>query len=78
MFRCFITKKLSKSGEKPIKVVIERRERIYTRKFRDEDGELVEEMVGRGWEIVKEVMMTKEGYDRYLASLPAGQAHASV
>lgn len=71
MFRCYVTKKLSKLGEKPIKVVIEKRERIYTRRFRDDEGEIVEEMVGRGWEIVKEVMMTKEGYDRYLASLPA-------
>ena len=73
MFKCYITKKLSKSGEKPIKVVIEKRERVYTRKFRDDEGELVEELVGKGWEIVKEVMMSKEGYDRYLASLPVGQ-----
>lgn len=71
MFRCYVTKKLSKLGEKPIKVVIEKRERIYTRRFRDDEGEIVEELVGKGWEIVKEVMMTKEGYDRYLASLPA-------
>lgn len=70
MFKCAVTGKLSKLGEKPIRVVTEKRSRIYTRKFRDEEGNVVEEMVGRGWEIVKEVMMTKEGHDLWLISHP--------
>jgi hypothetical protein len=67
MFQCGITKKRSKLGEKPYKIVVEKRERVYKRKFRDEDGNVEEVIVGRGWEIVKEILASKEGYDLWIA-----------
>lgn len=70
MFYCAVTKKLSKSGEKPYKIVTEKRQRIYMRKFRDEDGNVEEVIVGRGWEIVKEILTTKEGHDLWMADHP--------
>jgi len=54
MFRCAITGKLSKPGEKMNKVVVETREKTYTD---PETGEVV----GKGWEIVKEVSVSDEG-----------------
>ena len=56
MFYCEISKQLSKPGEKPVRLVIERREREYTREI---DGETI--VIGRGWEIVKEVNVTLKG-----------------
>jgi hypothetical protein len=67
MFKCAVTGKLSKLGEKPFKVVTQKRERVYTQRFRDEEGNVSEVLVGRGWEIVKEVLMSKEGHDAWVA-----------
>jgi hypothetical protein len=62
MFFCAITGKLSKPGEKCQKIVVESRERVYTRKVRNEEtGRWEDVEVGRGWEIVKEVSATEEG-----------------
>jgi len=54
MFRCSITNKLSKPGEKQNKVVIEKRDKVYT----DPD---TGEVISKGWEIVKEISVTDEG-----------------
>jgi hypothetical protein len=66
MFYCQITKKMSQPGDKLHKVVVERRERVYTRTVVDKETrqEMVEE-IGRGWEIVKEVNATEEGARLY-------------
>ena len=54
MFRCQVTGKLSRLGDKMNKIVVEKREKEYKN---PETGEVV----GRGWEIVKEISATDEG-----------------
>ena len=62
MFKCQITGKFSKFGEKLHKVVVAKRPRVYTRKFRNEETRQIEEVeVGTGWEIVREVSASEEG-----------------
>jgi hypothetical protein len=58
MFYCENTKckKLSKPGEKPRRLVVETRERIYTRTVKDK-GKDKEITLGCGWEIVREASM---------------------
>lgn len=53
MFRCGVTGRLSMPGEKCNKIVVESRERVYT----DRDGNVI----GRGFEIVKEINATDAG-----------------
>lgn len=53
MFKCDMTGKVSKPGEKPVRVVVERREKVY----RDDEGRVL----GRGWEIAKELTVSVEG-----------------
>lgn len=53
MFKCQITGKMSRPGDKCNKVVTEVRERVYL----NDEGEVV----GRGFEIVKEVNATDAG-----------------
>ena len=53
---------MSRPGDKCNKIVVERREKTYTKFFRNEDtGKWEEHEVGRGWEIVKEISATDEG-----------------
>jgi hypothetical protein len=62
MYRCMITKKLSKVGEKLNKVVVITRPKNYTRWIKNEETFKYEEVVvGSGWEIVKELDCTTEG-----------------
>lgn len=62
MFKCEVTGRMSKPGDKCIKIVVERREKVYTRFFRNEETNKYEEHeVGRGWEIVKEINATEAG-----------------
>lgn len=56
MFHCHGCKKLSQPGEKPHRVIVEKRDRVYTRKMRDK-GKEREVTVGRGWEIVREASL---------------------
>jgi len=77
MFRCAITKKVSKPGEGQIKLVVETRLKTYYgnvkgengRLVRDENGDLVLGKIGEGREIVREIAVTQEGYDQYMATL---------
>jgi hypothetical protein len=57
MFKCDVTGKFSKLGEKCNKIVAETRERVYL----DQEGNVV----GRGFEIVKELQATDEGVDMW-------------
>lgn len=62
MFYCEVTGLLSKLNEKPVKLVVEKRDRVYTRRQKNEETrewETVE--VGRGHEIVKEINVLPEG-----------------
>lgn len=62
MFKCQITGKLSKPNEKVTKLVVETREKTYTKWVRDEDtNQWSEVFVNKGWEIVKELSACSEG-----------------
>jgi hypothetical protein len=64
MFKCQVTGKMSKPGEKMNRIVVETREKVYTQQVWEE-GELVEIEVGRGYETVKEIAATDEGVKLY-------------
>lgn len=62
MFYCEITKRMSRPGQKCNKVVIAKREILYTTKvLNEETGRLEKIDVSKGWEVVKEVNATDEG-----------------
>lgn len=62
MFYCQITGKLSKPGEGARKILLAKRDRVYTRWVRNEETNKWEEVfVARGWEILKEIDVTQEG-----------------
>jgi hypothetical protein len=64
MYKCQITHKKSKLGEKINTVVVFTRERTYTRWVRNEETNKWEEVfVAKGWEIVKEIAVSQEGLD---------------
>lgn len=71
MFRCEITNKTTRPGEKMHRVVIEKREKVYTEWCREE-GEWIELEIGRGWEIVKEIQVSDEGLRIYDEMVEAG------
>lgn len=51
-----------RAPEKPTKLVVETRERIYTKRFFNEETREIEVVeVGRGWEIVREINVSEEG-----------------
>ena len=69
MFICAITKKVSKPGEKCIKIVTEKRPRTYYKMVYNEELREWERMIsGQGWEIVKEVNATEEGARLWFAA----------
>ena len=75
MFRCQVTNRMSKPGEKVNKVVLATRDRIYTAKFRNEETNQWETVeIGRGWEIVKEINACQEGVEIVNAMTPAERA----
>lgn len=65
MFKCEISKKISKPGEKPVKLVTQTREVIYYKKVKNSEGQLVVAfdktgnpvVQGQGWEIVQEKLV---------------------
>jgi hypothetical protein len=59
MFICAVTGKVSEPREKMIKVVVETRPRTYLNWNADGD-----EVVSHGSEIVREIGVTKEGFDQ--------------
>jgi len=51
-----------RGSEKLNKIVVETRERVYTRWVKNEDTNKYEEVeAGRGWEIVREINASQEG-----------------
>jgi hypothetical protein len=71
MFRCAITGRLTRPGEKCNKIVIEKREKVYTQMIW-EGNDQVEVEIGKGWEIVKEVNASDEGVRIYNQMVEAG------
>ena len=62
MFICQITQKMSKPCEKLNRIVVQKRAKIYTEFVRNEETNQVEEqVVGEGFETVKEVAASEEG-----------------
>ena len=73
MYRCQITGKNSKPGnphatpypiaaEKLNKIVVATREKVYTKKVRNEETNKWEDVeIGHGWEIVRELNVNAEG-----------------
>lgn len=62
MFKCAITGRISRPGEKMNKVVVETRDRRYFEMRKNEETMIWERVeVGRGWEIVKEISVSDEG-----------------
>jgi hypothetical protein len=53
MFKCAVTGQQTKPGEPMTKVVTERRQKDYTDQGR---------IIGSGWEIVKEITVSPEGF----------------
>jgi hypothetical protein len=64
MFRCAITGNISKPGEGATMLVTHIRKRTYIRKNCKTEQD---DMVGHGTEIVREVLCTKEAYDKLMA-----------
>lgn len=64
MYRCQITGRLSERNVPMNKLVVETRDRIYTRFVKNEETRQWEEIeVGRGWEIVREINVSQAGKD---------------
>jgi hypothetical protein len=74
MFKCQITGKISRPGEKLNRVVVATREKTYYRTYIDEEGNKITEEAARGWEIVKEANASTEGLDLYNKMVEAGTA----
>jgi hypothetical protein len=75
MFYCEVTGLLSKPNEKPSKLVIEKRDRVYTRRVKNEETREWETIeVGRGWEIVKELNASAAGVQEWNGMTPDQQA----
>lgn len=66
MFKCQVTNKNSKPGDKCNKVVVATRPRTYTENVWEE-GELIELEVGHGYEIVREINASDEGLNMWRA-----------
>lgn len=75
MFYCQINGLLSKPGEKPNKLTVEKRDRVYTRRVKNEETREWETIeVGRGWEIVKELTVSDAGQREWNEMSPDQQA----
>lgn len=62
MFKCAVTGRVSKIGERGIKVVIAERVKEYTTLVRNvETGRVEGKNVSKGKEIVKEILVTEAG-----------------
>ena len=75
MFRCAITGKNSKLGEKMNHLVVKTRAKIYSQRVW-EDGELMDIEIGTGYETVKEIAVTLEGLKLYEQMVANGTAES--
>lgn len=85
MFKCQVTGKYSRQGnansnppvqgEKLHKIVVATRERVYTKWVKNEETHKYEEVeIGRGWEIVREINASQEGFDLWNSWNPEERA----
>lgn len=65
----------TRGSEKLNRIVVETRERIYTKRVKNEEtGKWEDVEVGRGWEIVREINATQEGLDLWNSWTPEERA----
>ena len=69
MFKCQITNKISKPGEKQFKIVTETRQREYTEESWNRKEKISVTKTFYGSEIVKEILLTEEGYNLYMTDV---------
>lgn len=62
MFKCQATGKISKPGEKPVRVVLETRPKTYENEYKDEDDKW-RSFKSEGYEIVREIIVSAEYYE---------------
>jgi len=75
MYKCSLTGKTTKLGEKLNKVVVESREKVYSKKVFNEETRQVETLqIGTGWEIVKEIQVSEEGLNLWNSWSPEQKA----
>ncbi len=75
MYKCEITGKMSKPGDKLRKVVAVTRQREYKERVYNEETRRSEELVvGHGWEIVRELNASQEGEAIWNSMTPDDQA----
>lgn len=65
MFICDVTKKSVGPHISPIRIVVETRPRVYRNQVWNELEQCYEEKVSHGTEIVKEIQVGPEGFDRF-------------
>lgn len=66
MFKCAITGKITKAGEKQYKLTTKTKPKVYYKTVLDEktrEEKVIE--IGRGFEIVKEISVSEEGLLKY-------------
>ena len=62
MFYDEVLGRMSRAGAKMVKVVAEKRKKTYFRKTRNiETGEVEDVVIGKGWEVVRELKTSEEG-----------------
>jgi hypothetical protein len=62
MYICKVTGNQSKLGEKLNKITVATRDRIYTKRVKNEEtGKWEDVEIGRGWEIAREIDASDEG-----------------
>lgn len=72
-FRCQITKRISRPGDKLTMITTQLRRKVYTSLQRDEETNKLNTVeVGSGWEIAKELRVSEEGAAIWNASHPNG------
>ena len=71
MFKCEVTGKISKSGEKLNRLVIKNREKKYIQRIW-EDNQLMDVEIGRGYETVKEINASDEVMKLYQQMIENG------
>lgn len=75
MFKCQITGRNSRHGEKPVKVVVDTRRKEYKQQVFNEDTRSWEvQVLGVGWEIKKEINVSNDGLIMWNASDEARRA----
>lgn len=65
----------TRGSEKLNRIVVETRERIYTKRVKNEEtGKWEDVEIGRGWEIVREINASQEGLDLWNSWTPEERA----